>query len=95
LMCCLNKLYTTSRATIHISGSNPDINIAICCAIAIFNYKYNTTGNAITKAFIRNVICRMCAAAGDFKLFPRRYCRELNTFFISRDMHISPLTDNI
>ena len=93
LLCCLNKLYTTSRATIHISGSNPDINIAICCAIAIFNYKYNTNGNVITKAFIRNVICRICAkgtfgAAGDdFKLFPRRYCRELNTFFISREMY--------
>lgn len=87
LMCCLHKLYITSRATIHISGSNPDINIAICCAIAIFNYRYNTTGNVITKSFIRNIICRICAAADDFKLFPRRYCRELNTFFISREMY--------
>jgi hypothetical protein len=85
LLCCLHNLYTTSHDTIHISGSNPDINIAICCAIAIFNYKYNTHGNTLTKAFIRNVICRICTA-GDFKLFPRRYCRELNTFFISRDM---------
>ena len=85
LLCCLHNLYTTSHDTIHISGSNPDINIAICCAIAIFNYKYNTHGSTLTKAFIRNIICRI-AAAGDFKLFPRRYCRELNTFFISRDM---------
>jgi len=98
LMCCLNTLYTTSQATIHISGGNSYINIAICCAIAIFNYKYNNTnGNSqhtITKAFIRNLICRICtkgtfgAATDDFKLFPRRYCRELNTFFISRDMRV-------
>lgn len=93
VLCCLTNKYTKPCNTIHISGSNPDINIAICCAIAIFNYKYNTNGH-ITKAFIRNVICRICtkgtfgAAAGDFKLFPRRYCRELNTFFISRDMHM-------
>lgn len=90
LLCELGSLYATSRATIHISGSNQDINIAICCAIAIFNYRYNTirTGqNTITKSFIRNVICRICAAANDFKLFPRRYCRELNTFFISREMY--------
>jgi hypothetical protein len=84
LLCELCSLYTTPCNTIHISGGNPDINIAVSCAIAIFNYKYNTSGNTITKAFIRNIICRICAAANDFKLFPRRYCRELNTFFISR-----------
>ena len=88
LMCCLHNLYTKSHAKIHISGGNPDINIAVSCAIAIFNYRYNTSGNTITKAFIRNLICRICSAADDFKLFPRRYCRELNTFFISRDIHI-------
>lgn len=93
LVCNLSSLYTTPYDTIHISGGNSYINIAICCAIAIFNYKYNnTTGNTITKTFIRNIICRICAkgtfgaAADDFKLFPRRYCRELNTFFISRDI---------
>ena len=94
LLCCLTNEYTTSYDTIHISGGNSYINIAICCAIAIFNYKYNTHGSGqhtITKTFIRNIICRICAkgtfgaAADDFKLFPRRYCRELNTFFISRD----------
>jgi tRNA A64-2'-O-ribosylphosphate transferase len=89
LLCNLSSLYTTSYNIIHISGGNSYINIAICCAIAIFNYKYNTHGSdqhvVITKAFIRNIICRICAAADDFKLFPRRYCRELNTFFISRD----------
>jgi hypothetical protein len=88
VLCSLSSLYTTSNTTIHISGGNSYINIAICCAIAIFNYKYNTIGtgqNTITKAFIRNVIFRICA--DDFKLFPRRYCRELNTFFISRDMY--------
>ncbi len=86
LLCDLNNLYTSSYSTIHISGGNSYINIAICCAIAIFNYKYNTTGSEITKAFIRNIICRICA--DDLKLFPRRYCRELNAFFISRDMCI-------